>query len=117
MSALTSLQYGSTNPRDWPTATTDSIHQLLVSLSRPVYHVVTVAEYDMERDHRGRRRPFIEAYTIHVWTTDDAGERVVNTYSQNVGGKPRFDYVTPMSEFDEVADADAIATAITAHQS
>jgi hypothetical protein len=62
----------------------DPVCQLLNTYTTPVYHVLTEAEYDMgHRGPHGERTPYVDSYTIYVWTTDDAGAPIVKIYVQD----------------------------------
>jgi hypothetical protein len=113
VSDLLCSQFGTTNSRDpaWQTHPSDPISQLLNTYTTPVYHVLTEAEYDMgHRGFNGERIPYVDSYTIYVWTTDDVGAPIVmmyiqdGTYKSNIHLQGSYSLSSLTEEFAEICE-------------
>ncbi len=60
--------------------------ELVKNYPVPIYHIDYKTHEDMGYDHTGCRAPYIDSYTIHIWTYAADQVPVVHKYDLNVDG-------------------------------
>ncbi len=60
--------------------------ELINNYPVPIYHIDFDAHEDMGYDHKGRRAPYTESYTVSIWTYAADQVPVVHKYDLNVDG-------------------------------
>jgi hypothetical protein len=109
-SPLLSERIGSTNGKDFVEhldylASYKNFADLLTKYTVPIYHIDYIENMDMGYDARYKcRAPYVESYTINVWTYAVENVPVIHTYCLNVGRNKSSAYCSYEYSYSPVND-------------